>query len=189
MLLSIAQGDENSFRTIYDHYRARIFAYAVRLMDTEDAAEEVMQEVFIKVWLNRRELAELEQFGTWLYRVARNTMFDAFRKSERRKTIIAKVGSSSTSISQIDADTWLLDKENQVWLKDALQQLTPSQKKVFQLSRQQGLKAEEIARELNISVNTVKKHLVDSLQSLRHYLQKHKQILTIIAAETLVATA
>ena len=185
LLQKIAEGDEQSFRIIYDHYRPKIYKYALRLTESETAAEEILQEVFIKLWLKREGLSELDQFSSWLFRVSRNTIFDSFRKLERQKAGTAKLINISP-VSVDDADTWLLDKENQVWLKDALNQLTPSQKQVYILSRLQNMKPEEIAEELKISVNTAKKHLVNSLQGLRTYIEKHNMIMFIIAAETAV---
>lgn len=185
LLQNIAEGDEQSFRVIYDQYRPKIYKYAMRLTESEAAAEEILQEVFIKVWLKRSSLPELDQFSSWLFRVSRNTIFDSFRKLERQKIGNAKL-IDITAVAVEDADTWLLDKENQVWLRDALNQLTPSQKQVYILSRQQGMKPEEIAEELKISVGTAKKHLVNSLQGLRAYIEKHNMIMFIIAAETTV---
>ena len=185
LLQKIAEGDEQSFRVIYDHYRPNIYKYALRLTESEIAAEEILQEIFIKVWLKRSSLAELDLFSYWLFRVSRNTIFDSFRKLERQKAGTAKLA-VITPASVNDADTWLLDKENEVWLRDALDRLTPSQKQVYLLSRQQGMKPEEIAEELKISVGTAKKHLVNSLQGLRAYIEKHNAIMLIIAAGTAV---
>ena len=185
LLQKIAEGDEQSFRVIYDHYRPNIYKYALRLTESEIAAEEILQEIFIKVWLKRSSLAELDLFSYWLFRVSRNTIFDSFRKLERQKAGTAKLA-VITPASVNDADTWLLDKENDVWLRDALDRLTPSQKQVYLLSRQQGMKPEEIAEELKISVGTAKKHLVNSLQGLRAYIEKHNAIMLIIAAGTAV---
>ncbi len=185
LLQKVAEGDEHSFRVIYDHYRPKIYQYALRLTESEVAAEEILQEIFIKVWLKRSTLAELDLFSAWLFRVSRNAIFDSFRKLERQKAGSAKL-INLTPVSVDDTDTWLLDKENEVWLRDALDRLTPSQKQVYLLSRQHGMKPEEIAEELKISVGTAKKHLVNSLHGLRAYIEKHNMIVFIIAAETAV---
>lgn len=185
LLEQIAAGDERSFRKIYDHYRPKIYAYALHLTRSTERADEVIQEVFLKVWLKRRSLTEIEKFNGWLHTVARHCIFDAFKKLARERAAETKLAALEPIMAGA-ADAWLLDKENEVWLNDALEQLTPSQKQIFIMSRRQGMTAEQIAAELNISVNTVGVHMVNLLASLRNYIRKHTIILAIIMGETLV---
>ena len=185
-MLSIAEDDTQAFRIIFDHYRPGLYSYTLRLTESEHLADDVIQDVFMKLWLYRRKLPEVESFNPWLNAIARNTVFDAFRAHARHKA--GKAGLIEfMPIKAEDADIWLLDKENQEWLHDALNELTPSQKKVYTLSRQQGMKPEQIAAELNISVNTAKKHLVKALQSLRIYLERHNTILIIVTVEATIS--
>ncbi len=184
LLQQIAEGDEHAFRVIYDLYRPSIYSYTLRLTETEQLADDVVQDVFMKVWLYRSRLPAVENFRAWVKTIARNTVLDAFKSQARQKTGKSEL-IDFVPLTAENADVWLLDKENAEWLHDALNQLTPSQKRVYLMSRQQGMKLPEIAEELDISINTAKKHLVNSLQGLRTYLEKHNTILAIITAETL----
>jgi len=186
LLNQIADDDEHSFRVIFDHYRPKIYNYALHLTESETLADEVIQEVFMKLWLNRKKLESVEKFNAWLHAIARNAAFDAFKQIALQKNGTAKL-IDITPVSVSDTDNWLLDKENTKWLNNALEQLTPSQKQVYILSRRHGMKAAQIAKELNIAENTVKKHLVNSLHTLRTYIKKHDMIMLIIAAETAVS--
>lgn len=186
LLNQIADDDEHSFRVIFDHYRPKIYNYALHLTESETLADEVIQEVFMKLWLNRKKLESVEKFNAWLHAIARNAAFDAFKQIALQKNGTAKL-IDITPVSVSDTDNWLLDKENTKWLNNALEQLTPSQKQIYILSRRHGMKAAQIAKELNIAENTVKKHLVNSLHTLRTYIKKHDMIMLIIAAETAVS--
>ena len=185
LLQKIAEGDEQSFRIIYDRYRRKAFSYTLRLTESEDMADDLVQDLFLKIWLKRASLPQVENFNAWLHTMIHNLVYDAFKKLSLYKTTTAQLV-DMMPVSVEDTEAWLLNKENEAWLQDAIKQLTPAQQQVYNLSRKQGLKIDEIATELNISVGTAKKHLSNSLVALRIYIDKHNMILAIIAAEAVV---
>jgi RNA polymerase sigma-70 factor (family 1) len=178
LLLQVSESDENAFRQIYDEYRKRIYSYALNLTESEDKASEIVQEVFLKLWLNRGKLPEVHNFQAWLYTIARNSFFDAIKKSANESTALKKLTFSSKDISH-ETDYFILDRENQVLLEQAMERLPDQQKLVFKL-KSQGLKLDEIATELNISKNTVKVHLSKALSSVKDYLKNHTDTALIL---------
>lgn len=172
MLLSaIASGDENAFRQVYDQYRKRIYSYAFNLTESADKANEIVQEVFVKVWINRQKLKEISNFNSWLHTIARNVFYDAIKKiaNESRAVKTLKVVSDDASH---DTDYFILNRENEKLLHSILEKLPEQQRLVFQL-RSQGLKREEIAAQLNISENTVRVHLTRALAFIKTHLSNH----------------
>lgn len=80
LLSHIAEGSEYAFTRIFDHYQPRVFGIARYVLKSREMAEEVVQEVFLEVWLKRSELCGLERFDVWLFTVARNLTLDRLRK-------------------------------------------------------------------------------------------------------------
>jgi RNA polymerase sigma-70 factor (ECF subfamily) len=172
LLALVAEGDEKAFGTLFHHYRPRIYSYAFHLFGNSGLADELIQEVFLKVWLSRDKLRGILKFDSWLFIIARNQVFDTLKQLAKETTARKQMASfleTNGNIGNIVEDQ-LLIKENEERLQDALERLSPQQKLIFTLSRHQGLKHEEIASRLNISRNTVKTHLVHALRTLRDLL-------------------
>lgn len=169
LLALVAEGDEPAFGTIFHHYRNKIYSYAFHLFGDEAMADELIQDVFLKVWLNREKLPGIRHFESWLFIIARNQVFDSLKQMAReasaRKQMADLLDTNSNTV-----EDQVLTRENERRLQNALDQLSPQQKLIFTLSRTRGMKHEEIATELNISRNTVKTHLVHALRSIKETL-------------------
>jgi RNA polymerase sigma-70 factor (ECF subfamily) len=184
LLASISSGNETAFRCLFDRYRGRIYTYALRLSEDTAMADEVVQDVFLKVWLKRKTLPEVENFSAWLYAIARNRMFDMMKQQARemqtRETALQKEAPGANN-----AELSLLEKEQQLLLREALAKLSPRQQLIYNLSRNRGMKHEEIAHTLNISRNTVKTHLVHALRVIKDHISPY--INTIVTGICLLA--
>jgi len=160
--------------------RRRMFIVGVLLFSFASGlgglADELVQDVFLKVWLSRDKVQHVLRFDSWLFIIARNQVFDTLK-------LLAKEDSARKQMANLldqDSNTvedQLLTKENELRLQEALSRLSPQQKLIFTLSRHQGMKHEEIASRLNISRNTVKTHLVHALKTLRGTLHFHSDTL------------
>ena len=172
LLVRMSEGDEKAFGVLFHHYRQRIYSYAYHLFGSKGLADELVQDVFLKVWLSRDKVRHILRFDSWLFIIARNQVFDTLKLS-------AKEDSARKQMANLlDADTdtvedQLLTKENELMLQEALSHLSPQQKLIFTMSRHQGMKHAEIASRLNISRNTVKTHLVHALKTLKDTLHFH----------------
>jgi RNA polymerase sigma-70 factor (family 1) len=172
LLSCIAAGNESAFRKIYDTYRPKIYAYALRLTEYESIADDIIQDVFLKVWINRHSLVNITNFNAWLYAIARNHIADAMKAIAKERTSHKQWG-RVIPIGSNQVEEAMADKENQYLLQQALNQLSPQQRLIYNLTRDAGAKHAEIAGQLNISRNTVKTHMVHALRSIRNYLQFH----------------
>lgn len=171
-LAAISTGDEAAFRCLFDRYRGRIYTYALRLSENTSLADEVVQDVFLKVWLKRKDLPGIENFSAWLYAIARNRLFDMMKQQAREQQTRESV-QQEVAPSANNAELSLLEKEQQVLLRDALAKLSPRQQLIYNLSRNRGMKHEEIAHTLNISRNTVKTHLVHALRVIKEHISPY----------------
>jgi RNA polymerase sigma-70 factor (ECF subfamily) len=168
----IARGNADAFTTLFNHYKHKVYAYARHFTHSDAIAEEVTQEVFLKVWLNRKKLADVTNIEAWLCVLARNTCFNYLKKlANERKMKTAVAASAATADEPVNHYVNYKDQLNTLQL--AMEQLTPQQRTIFRLNREQGLKNEEISRQLNLSPNTVKTHMVSALRKIRQFFETH----------------
>jgi RNA polymerase sigma-70 factor (family 1) len=169
ILLRISEGDEQAFAALFDHYAPRV-KHIAKLFTVSDAiAEDIVQDVFMKVWLKRRDLPEIQDLKNWLFIVARNFAINALKKIAHRETSYSSLPDLlpyDTPVPDAGLDARDLEKN----IRIAMLGLTDQQQKVFELARLQGMSREEISKTLDLSPNTVKMHLVRSTRFVRAWL-------------------
>ncbi len=173
LILQASEGDEYAFRILFDQYRNKIFSIAWKITGVKSAAEDVVQEVFIKLWMNKEKLAEVENLNAYVNTITRNHILNNLRKIAYEQTFLEDL-IRQQSVNTKNVSDPVLYNELQNLVHRAIQQLPPQQKKVFQLSRENGLKHAEIAAKLNISRSTVKGHMVEALRSINVFLNAHE---------------
>jgi RNA polymerase sigma-70 factor (family 1) len=167
----LAQGSQYAFTQLFDYYRGQIFSIALKFLKSRELAEEVVQEVFLKVWMRREEMVNVLNFEGYLFTMTRNQVFDGIK-------IIAKESSAkielSHSIQHVNGtDQPLIEQQYNELLHEVLTQLPPQQKQIFRLAKIEGLSHEAIAEQLHISRLTVKTHMAKACKTIRHKLQHH----------------
>ena len=177
LFTQISAGDEKAFRVIFDLYKIELFNVAMRLTKSQFIAEEIIQEVFISLWISREHLAKVEKPASYIYRILFNRTGNYLKNEANRQRIIrAAIQFQQSSANLTEQAVTVSDTQRIVTL--ALGQLPPQQRKVYKLSRQEGLNNNEIASQLNVSQHTVKSHLSKAIGFLRTYLQ---HMITLVA--------
>ncbi len=168
----LQKGDMTAFDAIYQQYGRRVSGFVFRYIKQEADVEEIVQEVFVKIWVNRHKLDADASFESYLFTITYNTIISIIRKRVNEKKYVEHVKSLQRHnyVDNTIDDIQYKDLNTKVDL--LLNQLTPRQKEIFLLSREQGLTHKEIAAKLNISSNTVKNHLVTTLSFLKSKLAK-----------------
>jgi RNA polymerase sigma-70 factor (family 1) len=168
----VANGDTHAFTELFHYYNARLFPFARRMTKSDSIAEEIVQEVFLRLWVNREKVAAMDNPGAWLFLVASNLSLTHLRNAVNTAVKLAGAfrhpGAMVTEALLEELD----GKEMARLVEAAVQQLPPKRQQIFRLSRQQGLTHQEIAEKLALSSNTVKDHLVLALKSIREYLRR-----------------
>lgn len=171
----IADGDEVAFTQIFHEYNARLFPFVCKISKSEMVAEEIVQEVFLRLWVNREEVAQMEHPVGWLYRVASNLSISYLRQLAGHEKKLKQLGGIQETSANNVTDS-LGAKEIQELINKAIAQLPPRRQQIYQLSRQTGLSHKEIAGKLGLSTNTVKDQLVISLKFIKGYIRKETGI-------------
>ena len=167
-LAAVAGGDEKAFRALVDAYWSRVYFNTLTLVKSPVVAQDLTQDIFLKIWLQRERLTEVVSFKNYIYVVGRNQVIAALRKK------IIETADADMAMLREDMqapDAQLEGKDAYRLLMEGVERLTPQQKIIFKLSRLEGLSHEQIAKKLGLSQNTVKVHMVMALNFLRGWLR------------------
>jgi RNA polymerase sigma-70 factor (ECF subfamily) len=175
LLAKVAAGDEGAFRELFDGHRDKLYAYMLRLSKERVIAEDIVQEVFLKVWISREHLSDIRNFDAYLFTIARNHAFNLTKQITYRRELLGQISSVQPQ-SDISTEKDIDYNYLQSLLARELGKLPPQQRKVFTLSRFEGLSNEDIAREHAISVGTVKKHLSLATQTLKAAMKDNMEM-------------
>jgi RNA polymerase sigma-70 factor (family 1) len=186
LLTALAKDDEQAFAALYHKYHQKLFYFVLNFTQSQQAAEDALQEVFVKIWAERKQLASISNFNAWIFRVTKNHVLNGLRRMARETLILAEIGRDLNPGTE-DTYAILSYKDVHAVLKAGMDELPPQQKLVMELSRDEGLKYDEIGMRLNISPLTVKKHAAQALQYLREKIRRHYILPTLlISALTLL---
>jgi RNA polymerase sigma-70 factor (ECF subfamily) len=152
----------------------------MRVTDSTDTTEDIIQEIFLKLWKDRTELENITTFDAYLFRMAKNYAINAF-KAKARQTLLYAEYFETLHLEDCSTDHKVQFDETQTLLTQIVENLPPQQKLIFKLSREQHLKHDEIAEMLQISPLTVKNHIIQALNTIKRSL-KYQAVLYMIWA-------
>lgn len=170
MLTRIADGDERAFAQFFQAISPSIGNVVRKVVKQEDAVHEVLQEFFIKLWLHRDKLPDIDQLKAYLKRMALNECFTWLNRQALLQQRMADIrNNGSTTINNTEAG--LSYKETQRIIANAVRALPPQRRQIYELSRQEGLNATEIANTLQLSSSYVRNTISAALQFIREQLK------------------
>jgi RNA polymerase sigma-70 factor (ECF subfamily) len=177
LLIRVVQGDEIAFGQLFRQYKDKLYSFILHLSGSATIAEDVLQDVFLKIWRDRHQLTNIDNFNAYLYRMAQNTAINVLRRQSREALLLTEV--QRLAPHGVQGDELLAAKEVRTALQQAINNLPPQQRKVYQLGKEQGLTYEQIAVSLGISTSTVRNHMVQALKTIREYIALHFPTLLI----------
>lgn len=179
LLIKLKEGDELAFVKIYNQYRNKVYNYAYQLSKSADTAEEIVQEVFIRLWQKRGQINTDLSFSGYIKKITLNHVLNHLKKVAREKALQEEVF-HHISGNTGRAEDHLLEKELRKVYEEAIAQLPAQKKLIYHLVRSEELSHEEIAIKLNISKNTVKNHMVEASKFVREYVRKNGGVICFI---------
>ena len=172
LILRLIEGDEDAFCELYATYKNRLKYFAMRFLKSREYAEDVFQDAFTVVWQSRRFINPDASFSSYLYTIMRNRILNQLRNAANEEKLKESILSQALDYTE-DTKREVMLNDLKSLISHALQQLTPRQREIFEMSREAQLSHKEIADKLGISVNTVQEHISTSLKLIRTYLIKY----------------
>lgn len=172
LILRLIEGDEDAFCELYATYKNRLIYFAMRFLKSREYAEDVFQDAFTVVWQSRRFINPDASFSSYLYTIMRNRILNQLRNAANEEKLKESILSQALDYTE-DTKCEVMLNDLKSLISHALQQLTPRQREIFEMSREAQLSHKEIADKLGISINTVQEHISTSLKLIRTYLIKY----------------
>ena len=173
VLQELKEGDKAIFERIYLNYSPKVYSFARRYMKNDSDADDIVQDVFIRLWEARTTINSELNFDNYLFTITRNLIFDRHRMS------VNELYFQDTVLASLQKEEPYYLQENEIiaddlasFINKVVEKLPPKQKEVYNLSRHQMLTYREIAEKLNISVKTVEAHIYQVLKIIRKNLEK-----------------
>jgi len=171
----VSEGDERAFQHLFTRYYPRMISFAGMMVKSPFAAEEIVQEVFIRLWEQREVLAEVKSPENFVFIVIRNHTFNYLRAAANEQNRREQLWEALQQRAADETITLEMQEADQFFEK-ILAKLSPQQQKIFRMSREEGFSHQQIADELQLSKDTVKKHIANSLKVFKSYLKYFRQV-------------
>ncbi|MEO9003106.1 MAG: RNA polymerase sigma-70 factor [Ginsengibacter sp.] len=172
LLTLISKGDEKAFQSLFSSYYEKLFNYVLSIVKSRQVAEELVMDVFLKIWLGKEIVSRIEKFNAFVFRVAHNKSIDFLRSVARDPKFQDLLWEQIQISNNTYADSTVLVREYEAKLREAVSLLSPQKKKIYQMSREEDMTHDQIAVQLNLSRHTVNNHIVEAQRFIRTYLIK-----------------
>jgi len=172
LLNKLVCGDKEAFSTIFTAYYRDLVTFALSFTHESDSAQEIVQETFVKLWEDHRNLKINESLKSYLLKSVQNRCIDWFRHKKVKQIHINDVINNSV-LFEYNTDNYMLRSELEGLIKKAILLIPPDYSEAFRMNRDEGLKYREIAERLDVSVRTVEVRISKALHLLREYLKDY----------------
>lgn len=172
LLWELKTGNGEAFTVLYNQYSAPMYYNVLKMVKDESVAEEIVQDIFTKIWQKREALNIEGSFASYIYRVAQNSVIDSFRKMQRDRELLEKFKKlASGNYEHVEEEVCF--RESDLLLQKAIETLPPQQKKVYQLCELEGCTYKDTAFRMEIGHHTVKEYLSKARLTVRTFIEKN----------------
>ena len=178
LIKRITNGDRKAFTIIYSRYLNSLYRYVYLFTKSKDVSDEIIQNLFIKIWEKRQTLVDVNSFKAYVYRSAKNMLLDEIKRSQVQTKVFLAI-KPDTEINRDESDANIIYNQYLQIAQDAINLLPEKRKQIVELRIKDDLTLDEIAAQLFISKNVVKKQLYTGMQFIREYLQKYGEMTNV----------
>lgn len=162
-LEELASDSHKAFEMLFVKYFPKVKYFIAHLIKSEEIAEELSQDIFIRIWINRKNLSHIQSFNSYIYRMAKNAAINHMEHLYVEETYLKNYEEHKSPTIEEE----LYAKETELLIQLVVNNMPPQRKRIYEMSRMEGLKNEEIAEQLNLSKKTVENHLNLALKEIR----------------------
>jgi len=171
LIIKLSKGNKAAFEELFNYYYPRLYNFSIKFLKLEEGIDDILQEVFIRIWENRKNIYSSNTFNSYIFTITKNLLLNELRSRLNNNKIKDKIFKLSVSkeytiIQDIEYND-LTDKVDQI-----IETMPSKTKTVYELSRKKGLSNKEIAKKLEISPKTVEYHISQSIRFLKDKLKE-----------------
>ena len=167
----LKKDDKSALDELFGYYYPRLFHFSKSILKIEDEIDDVLQEVFVKIWLNRQKIGNAETFNSYIFTITKNEVLNLIRKNLRDQNFRDQLFLRSVAV-EYQQQSQLEFEEIKAGIDKVVANLPEKRQQVFILSRTEGLSNKEIARQLNISEKTVEDHITHSVRKIKNSMKE-----------------
>ncbi|GAF02000.1 RNA polymerase sigma-70 factor [Saccharicrinis fermentans] len=162
----LARDNEKSLRELFNYYYPRLYNFSKSFIKIEDSIDDILQDVFIKIWQNRKHITRTDTFNAYIFTITKNLLLNELRRCLNHKHLKDELYELSTAheYSFLETTTYA---DLELLVNEVVDELPDRQKQIFIMSRSKGMSNKEIAKKLNISTKTVEYHITLSIKYLK----------------------
>lgn len=176
----MSRGSEHAFTILYKHYSVPLYYNILSLVKDEYTAEELVQDVFSKIWRQKASIGIQKSFSGYLFVTARNRVYDFFQQVSRDQALQARI-TTIVSEGYDHIEQAIFAKENADLLRKAIDALPPQRRRAFELCKLEGLTYRQASEAMGVSLSTVKDHMVNALDAIRLYISRDVGVAGMLA--------
>ena len=178
LLEKIAAGDETAFKDLFHLWRDKLYFFVLRITHSPAMAEDILQDVFVKIWTNRATLHTIQHLDAYIYKMSQNQAITGMKRAAQETLILSKL-KKDTDTEELVTEDAVIHRELSRNFQAILHKLPTQQRLVYTLTHIHGLKHDEVAQQLKISASTVKNHMTRALCTIRQELTQHYEMVII----------
>jgi RNA polymerase sigma-70 factor (ECF subfamily) len=175
LLAMVAKGERHAFKQLYSSHLNNLYRFVFLFTKSKEETEEIIQEIFIKIWENREKLSDIDSLKNYLFRFAKNKLLDNVRHLQVRQRVFSEIRRTKDIAENTTRDQYTY-REYYHLVQQAIEKLPPKRKLIFRLNIENGLSQDEIAGQLNISKSVVQKQIYKATYFVREYLYKYGEL-------------
>jgi RNA polymerase sigma-70 factor (family 1) len=176
----LRKGDIEAFDAVFEKYSNRLFGFAMKYLKSKEETEGLVQDVFFKIWENRKKLKKDSSLKSYLFTISYHNICKFFRKKQLQGKLKEEIG-LATDIS-MDTEEQIDYQSTLEQIEKLIEQLPPKQKAIFEKSRKEGKSTREIAKEMHLAPGTVDNHISAAIKFLRKNISGSNLALSLFLA-------
>ena len=181
----LVQGNQLAFTKLYDQYSKQLYRNIFRMVKDEDVAQELLQDLFMKIWEIRENIDPGKSFKSFLYKVAENLVYGHFRKVAKDARMLDRLILVSTELYS-SAEDLMIKRESHELLNLAIEQLSPQRKRIYKLCKFEGKSYKEVSQELGITTAAVNSQIILANKAIRQYFYLNKNIAVLLVVSEMI---
>jgi len=186
LITLLQQGNVAAFDALYYIYSPRIHHKLLQMVRQPSIAEELLQDVFVRVWERRAKIDLEKSFRSFLYTIAVNLVSDLFRRAALDRKMMQSMVAETTEFYN-PFDEMNEQEQTRIFLQQALDTLPPQRRRIYTLVKIEGKSYQQVGQELGISVSTISDHVVKATKALKTYFAEHDALLIMLVSAAIAA--